>query len=99
MMIQRRELIALLGGTALTWPVVVHAQQPKNSPRLCFLDFALDPGTLRSSRFDGFFQGLRSLGYVDGQTITIDYLSADGHGERFPALLPNVCASRRTSSP
>jgi ABC-type uncharacterized transport system substrate-binding protein len=24
---------------------------------------------------------------VDGQTITIDYLSADGHGERFPALV------------
>lgn len=29
---------------------------------------------------------LRNLGYVDGQTITIDYLSADGHGERFPTL-------------
>src|SRR5207245_5419753 len=33
-----------------------------------------------------FFQGLRELGYVDEQTITIDYLSADGRGERFPAL-------------
>jgi putative ABC transport system substrate-binding protein len=29
---------------------------------------------------------LRDLGYVDGQTITIDYLTADGHGERFPML-------------
>jgi ABC-type uncharacterized transport system substrate-binding protein len=47
-----------------------------------------DPGTLlsRSTRFDAFFQGLRDLGYIDGQTITIDYLSADGHGERFPML-------------
>ncbi len=26
------------------------------------------------------------MGYVDGQTITLDYLSADGRGERFPAL-------------
>jgi len=26
------------------------------------------------------------LGYADGRTITIDYLSADGHGDRFPAL-------------
>jgi putative ABC transport system substrate-binding protein len=26
------------------------------------------------------------LGYVDGKTINIDYLSADGHGERFPSL-------------
>jgi putative ABC transport system substrate-binding protein len=33
-----------------------------------------------------FFQGLRDLGYVDGQTMTIDYLSAEGRGERFPAL-------------
>src|SRR5215468_3134618 len=53
-------------------------------PRLCFLTF--DPSTLQSNRFSGFFQGLRDLGYVDGQTIAIDYLSADGHGERFPAL-------------
>jgi ABC-type uncharacterized transport system substrate-binding protein len=53
-------------------------------PRLCFLTF--DPGTPRSSRFDPFFQGLRDLGYVDGQTITIDYLSAAGRGEQFPAL-------------
>jgi len=83
---RRRDFLMLAGGTALTWPVVLHAQQRKNIPRLCFLDFALDPGTLRSSRFDGFFHGLRDLGYVDGQTITIDYLSADGRGERFPAL-------------
>src|SRR5215468_421932 len=53
-------------------------------PRLCFLTF--DPSTLQSNRFSGFFQGLRDLGYVDGQSIAIDYLSADGHGERFPAL-------------
>lgn len=39
-----------------------------------------------SPRFQAFFQGLRDLGYVDGQIITIDYLSAEGRGERFPAL-------------
>jgi putative ABC transport system substrate-binding protein len=59
--------------------------QPTNIPRLCF--FAFDPGTLESSRFKPFFQGLRDLGWVDGQTITIQYLSADGQGERFPALV------------
>jgi ABC transporter substrate binding protein len=54
------------------------------TPRLCFLTF--DPRTPQVSRFHSFFQGLRDLGYVDGQTITIDYLSAGGQGERFPAL-------------
>jgi putative ABC transport system substrate-binding protein len=81
----RRQFITLLGGAA-AWPLAARAQQPKKIPRLCFLTF--DPGTLlsRSTRFDAFFEGLRDLGYVDGQTIAIDYLSADGRGERFSAL-------------
>jgi hypothetical protein len=51
----------------------------------------------RQSTTSVFFNSL--LGYVDGQTITIDYLSADGDGERFPALPRNVFGSRPTSSP
>jgi putative ABC transport system substrate-binding protein len=80
---RRREFIATITGAA-AWPLAAHAQQPKNIPRLCFLTF--DPGTLRSTRFGAFFEGLLDLGYVDGQTITIDYLSAGGRGEQFPAL-------------
>jgi len=82
---RRRKFITLLG-SATAWPLGARAQQPRKIPRLCFLTF--DPGTLlsRSTRFDAFFQGLRDLGYVDGQTIAIDYLSADGNGDRFPAL-------------
>lgn len=68
----------------LAAPPVCVGQQDKKIPRLCFLTF--DPGTLRSTRFDAFFEGLRDLGYVDRQTINIDYLSADGRGEQFPAL-------------
>jgi putative ABC transport system substrate-binding protein len=79
---RRRDFIAVFGGT-VAWPFATHAQAPKNVPRLCFLTF--DPDTSRT-RFDAFFHGLRDLGYVDGQTINIDYLSADGRSERFPAL-------------
>jgi putative ABC transport system substrate-binding protein len=71
--VRRRELVALLGGAAFSWPLVAQAQQPNKMPRLCFLTF--DPGSLQSNRFGAFFEGLRDLGYVDGQTITIDYLS------------------------
>jgi ABC-type uncharacterized transport system substrate-binding protein len=78
---RRREFILGLGGAA-AWPLGAHAQP---NPRLCFLSFDLDPAASQS-RFDPFFQGLRDLGYVDGKTIAIDYLSAEGHGERFPAL-------------
>ena len=83
---KRREFITLLSG-AVAWPLTARAQQPKKIPRLCFLTF--DPGTLqsRSPRFDAFFEGLRDLGYVNGQTITIDYLSANGQSERFAAMM------------
>ena len=79
----RRAFIGTLAGGLLSAPLAAEAQ-PAGRPRLCFLTF--DPGTPQSSRFDPFFQGLRDLGYVDGQSITIDYLSADGRGERFPVL-------------
>ena len=80
----RRSFITVFSGAAAAWPLAAHAQTSKNIPRLCFLTF--DPATSRSTRFDAFFQGLVDLGYVDGKTITIDYLSADGDGERFPSL-------------
>jgi putative tryptophan/tyrosine transport system substrate-binding protein len=72
---------------------VGEAQQSK-IPRLCFLTF--DPGTLRtrSPRFDGFFQGLQDLGYVNGRNIEISYLSADNNGDRFPTLI-DECLSLR----
>ena len=84
---KRRKFIALLGAAAVAWPLVLHAQQSKEIPRLCFLTF--DPGTSqsRSPRFDVFFDSLRDLGYVDGKTIVIDYFSADGKDDRFPALV------------
>jgi putative ABC transport system substrate-binding protein len=83
--IRRREFIGTLGGAVVALPVLAPAQHPK-IPRLCFLTF--DPGTLqsRSPRFDPFFESMRDLGYADGQTIAINYLSADGHGDQFPTL-------------
>ena len=81
---RRREFLGMLGGAAVAWPIAARAQQPKKLPRLCFLTF--DPGPLQSTRFSAFFEGLRDLGYVQGQTIIIDYLTADGQAERYSAL-------------
>src|SRR5712671_2261085 len=80
----RRAFIGTLAGGFLSAPLAAEAQ-PAGRPRLCFLTF--DPGTPQSSRFDPCFQGLRDLGYVDGQSITIDYLSAGtSQGVGFAAL-------------
>src|SRR5262249_52360493 len=81
---RRREFILRFAGVAAAWPLALHAQQTKKIPRLCFLTF--DPGSSRSIRFKPFFEGLRDLGYVDGPTIVIEYLSAEGQGDRFPDL-------------
>jgi putative tryptophan/tyrosine transport system substrate-binding protein len=82
--VDRRGFLGTLAGSILAAPLAAEAQPASRIPRLCFLSF--DPGTPQSSRFRPFFQGLRDLGYTDGQSITIDYLFADGRGERFPTL-------------
>jgi len=87
--------LALLATLALlAAPPVGEGQQSKAIPRLCFL--TLEPSTLqtRSPRFDAFFQTLRELGYVDGQSIIIDYMSAADHSERFPDLVAE-CLRRK----
>src|SRR5689334_22706742 len=59
------------------------AQQPKKVPRIGFLDPGL-PGP--SPRVDGFRQGLRDLGWVEGQNILIDYRYAEAQLDRLPEL-------------
>src|SRR5216684_1808029 len=83
---RRRDLISVIA-TVAAWPLGTQAQQPKKMPRLCFLTFdPVDPNTVQSSPRAPFFDALRDLGYVYGQTITIDFLSADGSSDRYPAL-------------
>jgi putative tryptophan/tyrosine transport system substrate-binding protein len=93
--------LATVAGTAffamlalLAMPAVSEGQQSKQIPRLCVL--TPEPGTLhtRSPQLDVFFQALRDLGYVNGQSIIVDYLSADNHGERFPSLVDD-CLRRK----
>src|SRR4051794_9981045 len=81
----RCEFITLMGRAA-AWPLVVAlpAGAAQKLPRLCVVTF--DPGTLQTNRFGAFFNELSDLGYVDGKTIAIDYLSADGRDERFSGL-------------
>jgi len=79
----RRALALPFAVLVLAPPIPVNAQVPDRIPRLCFVTFdARD----RNERFKPFFERLHDLGYVDGQTIKIDYLSADGEADRFASL-------------
>ncbi len=52
----------------------------------------IDAGALSTNRhfLEAFRQGLREVGYVEGQNITVEDRWADGRSERFPALLDEV---------
>ena len=81
---KRRELITLLGAAA-AWPLAAHAQQQAGKvPRIGFL--GVTSPSDRPSLLDAFRQGLRELGWVEGQNIVIDYRYAEGRVDRLPDL-------------
>jgi putative ABC transport system substrate-binding protein len=61
-----------------------HAQQPKKVARIGFLAPATRTGYQHYT--DALLQGLRELGYVEGQNVVIEYRWADGYFERLPEL-------------
>jgi len=77
--------LMLMLGLGLVLTPLAQAQQPGNIPRIGILTSAFDPA-LPSSRFAAFRQGLRDLGYVEGQSITLEYRFAEGRPERLPEL-------------
>jgi putative ABC transport system substrate-binding protein len=68
------------------------AQQPKKVPRIGYVD-AGSPATT-GHRAQAFVQGLRDLGYVEGQNIVIEYRWAEGKLESLPALVEEVVRRR-----
>jgi putative ABC transport system substrate-binding protein len=71
----------LLVGLALASVHLAEAQQPTKVPRIGFLSGGGDP-----VETEAFQQGLRDLGYIEGQNITIEYRSTEGMAERLPNL-------------
>jgi len=79
---RRRDFITLFGGAAAAWPLAARAQQPK-VPTIG----ALVIGNISPEEFwREFRQGLRDLGYVEGQNIRFEFRSAEGQINRLPEL-------------
>jgi putative tryptophan/tyrosine transport system substrate-binding protein len=74
---RRREFITLFGGATVAWPLGAYAQQPSGKvPRIGFL--ARTSAASLSPLLDSFRQGLRDLGWVEGNNIGIEYQFGDG---------------------
>jgi len=81
---RRREFIALLLGAAFGWSIRARAQQAGKGYRIGVLETI--PASQNTANLDALRKGLRALGYIEGQNLTIEYRSADGAAERFPEL-------------
>jgi putative ABC transport system substrate-binding protein len=81
--------IFLITISVVTWLHSADAQQPKKVPRIGFLASGSN-----NVGFVTFRQGLRELGYVEGQNVLIEYRSAEGKFDRFPELAADLVSAR-----
>jgi ABC-type uncharacterized transport system substrate-binding protein len=85
--IERRKFLATLGGAAAAWPLAARAQQAA-MPVVGFLSSGAR-GVLHEA-LAGFADGLKESGYVEGQSVAVEYRFAEGQFDRFPALASDL---------
>jgi putative ABC transport system substrate-binding protein len=83
---RRREFIRLLGGAA-AWPVAARAQQPA-VPLVGFLrstSLADVPHLVTAFR-----EGLKEIGFIEGENVSIEFISAEDRLDRLPLLVADL---------
>jgi len=85
---RRREVITLVGGAAVAWPLATHAQHTEQMRRIGVL---LVGGP---EPMGPFREALRDLGFVDGRNIQIEVRSAQGQISRLAELAAELVRSR-----
>jgi putative tryptophan/tyrosine transport system substrate-binding protein len=88
---RRREVITVIVGTAVSWPLAARAQQA-TIPVIGFL--GSDSPELYTDRLRAFRRGLKDAGYIESENVAIEYRWANGDNNRLPALAAELVALR-----
>jgi putative ABC transport system substrate-binding protein len=83
---KRREFIALMGGAAVSAPLVARAQQ-KPMPVIGYFHFAAPGYTPMAA---AFLEGLKEAGFTEDQNVAIEYRWAEGQYDRLPAMAADL---------
>jgi putative ABC transport system substrate-binding protein len=89
---KRRNLIALIGSLAVAWPLACYAQQP--NPPLKRVGTLSSQGSCLLQSDHLLVRRLAELGWIQGQNIVIDCLSAVGRFDQVPALARQLVLRR-----
>jgi putative ABC transport system substrate-binding protein len=87
---RRREFIAGVGSAA-AWPLTARGQQPA-IPVIGYLGAQADDDY--KNRIAQFLQGLKEIGYVEGQNVAVEYRWAENQYDRLPALAADLVRRR-----
>jgi putative ABC transport system substrate-binding protein len=91
--IRRREFVSLLGGVAAAWPLAARAQQPAMP-----VVGLLSSGSIEAyaGLTKSFLEGLKQIGYVEGQNVTIEARWGEGQRARVQQLATELVQRRLT---
>ena len=85
---KRRHFIKVVGGMAVSSPLLLHAQPLARLARIGFLGSASATGSAKS--VEALRTGLRDHGYVEGKNIAIEFRWAEGRYDRLPDLVAEL---------
>jgi len=102
---RRRKFIALLGGSAIAWPLAARAQQSERMRRIAVLLPATTDDTQYQTWFGAFLQGLQQSGWTIGRNVQIDTRWATANADavrrnaaELVALAPDVIFANGAST-